>query len=139
MTHRTCPRCDRRFGARNRTHVCEPATTIDRSFDSRPIGDRAIFDAVATVVDELDDVGEIEIEAVGVGVLFRARRTFVELRPRLVGIGLSVFLPRELPSDRVVRRMRSSGGVANVIVLAQPADVDDEVRGWIAESVEFCR
>ncbi len=77
-----CPACGRRFGRTNQGHVCAPAMTVDAYFAGRDPADREVFAAVAAHLREL---GEVEVEAVGVGVLFKCPGTFVELRPRRIG------------------------------------------------------
>ena len=128
----TCPACDREFGRFNQSHVCLPAMSVDEYFAARLPRDRAIFDAVLAC---LADVGEVHVEAVGVGVLIKRTRTFSELRPRRDGLVLSVLLSRAVEHPKITRTVRTSGGRrAHFIPLRAPSDVDDEVRAWLAES-----
>jgi hypothetical protein len=56
------------------------------------------------VLDHLEMVGEVRVEAVEVGIFFKRLRTFAELRPRK--------------------------GEA----LIAPEEVDDDVRDWLTEA-----
>ncbi len=138
MTLWDCPLCDRRFGATNRPHVCVPALSIDAYFANRPADERTIFDAILAVFGDVD-LNQIEIEAVTVGVLFRARRTFAELRPRRSGVSLSIVLPSALESERVTRRVRAGRGIANFFVIADARQIDDEVADYLRQSFIFWR
>jgi predicted transport protein len=105
---------------------------IDEYFARRPPGDRAIYEAVAS---HLCDAGDVDVEAVSVGILFKHRRTFVELRPRKAGMALSMLLPRQIDEPPVTRHVRATGTqIANYVHLKTAADVDDRVRGWLTES-----
>ena len=127
-----CAACDREFGRSNQSHMCVPAISVDGYFAARPARDREIFDSVLATLDE---IGDVHIEAVSVGVLIKRSRTFAELRPRRDGLGLSVLLSRALVHPRVTRTTRASGERrAYTIPLRGPADVDDLVRAWLAES-----
>ncbi|HLZ69592.1 MAG TPA: DUF5655 domain-containing protein [Dehalococcoidia bacterium] len=127
-----CPRCGRSFGRANRPHTCAPALSLDAYFAGRPPAQRRVFDAVAAHVRELDGV---EIEAVSVGILIKASRTFAELRPRRDRLALSLLLGRMLDHPRVRRHVRAGArGVAHFIDLHDTEDVDDEVRGWLTEA-----
>jgi hypothetical protein len=100
--------------------------------------DRAIYDAVADVIAaELPD-GEVEIEALGVGVMFKRARTFAELRPRRRGLALSLVLDELLVSTRVTRtlKMQRATRAGYVVPLMSPGDVDDELAAWIVRSFE---
>ena len=116
MSGWVCPRCERRFGAPGRSHVCMPAMSFDDYFETRPPIDRATFDAV---VEALGDVDGVEVEAVSVGVLFRARRTFLDEVQDLIGRHRELFirafhdtLAHRFPGtlDEAIERNRREGG-----------------------------
>lgn len=132
MARWECERCGRGFGRAGQGHVCVPALSLDDYFGVRPPGDRAIFKAVA---GHLRSLGPIDIEAVGVGVLFKRGRTIVELRPMKRWLALSIVLPRRLDDPRVTRGTPMTGGrVANAVRLWCAEDIDADVRGWLTES-----
>ncbi len=72
----TCPECDRSFGRRNQSHMCEPVTSVDAWFADRPPEFRRIHDAV---VKHLESLGKIEVDPVEVGILIKIGvRMFLE-------------------------------------------------------------
>lgn len=130
-----CPDCDRPFKRANQQHVCAPSMSVDQYFEGRASVDREIFEAVAAA---LDACGPIEIEAVSIGILFKTTRSIVELRPRRVGMAISMVLPGELPTNRVTKRIKlGEHSVVNFITLTSGADVDDELIGWIQDTYDY--
>jgi hypothetical protein len=128
----SCPACGREFGRTGQSHFCIPATTVDEYYAHRPAFEREVYEAVAEV---LLACGPVHVEAVGVGILFKKRRTFVELRPMRGRLRLSFIVARRPEDARIVRRIEMSGGRTVCYVdLRDALDVDDEVRGWLVES-----
>ncbi len=57
------------------------------------------------------------------------------LRPKTRWVTLSFILPTQVLADRVSRRIRiSSARTYHETKLRSPADVDDEVLGWLTEA-----
>lgn len=90
------------------------------------------------VVHGLGDVSEATTTS---QVAFRRRRGFAYLwRPGQyvssdVPLVVSVALPRELRSERIKEVAHPSRGVwMHHVELGDPAEVDDEVIGWLAEA-----
>jgi Domain of unknown function (DUF5655) len=128
----TCPECQRPFGRRNQSHQCLPAMSLDEYFAARPDWERAIFDEV---LDHLEMVGDVTVEAVEVGIFFKRSRTFAELRPMRNRLRLSVLLSRRLRHPRIVKRYEGAGTRSAYFVdLHAPADVDDDIRDWLTEA-----
>jgi hypothetical protein len=114
--------------------MCAPAMTADEYFDGRPPAFRRVYDAV---IAHLERVGPIAVDVVEVGVLIKRARTFAELRPRRDRFVLSVLLSRAVEHPRIrrtVRRAQTGDRAAHFIDLRDEGDVDDEVRGWLAEA-----
>ncbi len=127
----TCEACGREFGKRQ-SHVCAPALSVDAYFAARPPVERAIFERVR---EHLTSLGPVIVEPVGVGVLFKGRRTFVELRPKTKWVDLSFGLDRRVEHERVTRTTRTNTSrTYHGVRLRGPEDVDDAVRGWLTES-----
>ena len=127
-----CPRCGRSFGRVNQSHVCAPGMAVDEWFADRVPWERDAFDLI---VDHLDRLGPVVIEAVQVGVLLKRSRTFAEVRPRRDGLVLSVLLSRRITDPRITRVIGTSAGrAAHFIPLSAPGDVDDRVLDWLSES-----
>jgi hypothetical protein len=127
----TCPDCDRTFGRNRQSHVCVPAITVDEWFADEPPELRGVHDAI---VDHLDGVAEVHVEAVAVGIFYKRGRNFAELRPRYDHLALSFILDRRLDHPRFSRVVAWGRRVGHFVPLHGPDDVDDEVRGWLTES-----
>jgi hypothetical protein len=106
--------------------------TVDEYFADRPTWEKPIFDAVR---DHLELIGDVQVEAVDVGIFFKRLSTFAELRPRRNRLTLSVLLSRRLRDPRIVKRWEGSGTrSAYFFDLRQPADVDEDLRDWLIEA-----
>lgn len=129
----TCPRCDRQFGRANQAHVCVPGCTVDDSFTGRPPWQRAAYDAVLA---SLRAQGPVHEDAVRVGVFLLAERKFAEVRPVARSLNLWLILPR-LPDDPRISRSEplARGRFAALVKIGGPADVDDQLRGWLSEAL----
>ena len=127
----TCPRCDREFGRANQSHVCVPGNTVADAFAGSP-EHRAIYDAIVECVEQL---GPYHADAVRVGVFLLSDRKFAEVRPKSRWLDVSLYLPRPIEHPRVVRTVAvSSRRTVSVVRLRTPADLDDDVRSWIADA-----
>jgi hypothetical protein len=129
-----CPSCERPFKRVRQQHVCVPTMSEQEYFADRDPTDREIFRRVERA---LTASGPVEIEFVSVGILFKTTRTIVELRPRRRGMGLSIVLDEEIPSDRVTRRGRGSNCVASTIPIISADEVDTEVVGWLQQAFDL--
>jgi hypothetical protein len=77
----------------------------------------------------------LAIEAVSVGILIKRERSIVELRPKTKWLDMSFISTAELTSDRIARAVRWRAHRAYFVHLRDAADVDAEVRGWLAMSL----
>ena len=126
-----CPACGREF-ARPRSHVCAPAVSFADYLARRPPSERGIYEAVR---DHLEALGPVIVEPVNVGIFFKGRRNFVEVRPKARWVDVTFALNRPLESPRISRTMRSKTARTYYAVRAtSAADIDDELRGWLTES-----
>ncbi|GAA4209499.1 DUF5655 domain-containing protein [Actinocatenispora rupis] len=127
-----CPECGREFDRPGRGHLCVPGCTVEETFAGRPPGQRAAYEEVLRFLRTL---GDVYADVVRVGVFLKSRRTLAELRPMSRWLALYLVLPRRLGHPRVTRVLRMSADrTANVVRLTGPSDVDDELRGWLAEA-----
>jgi hypothetical protein len=105
---------------------------LDEYFSTGPAHERPVFEAVMA---RLADVGPVHVEPVSVGIFLKRARTFAELRPRDRWVALSFTLPRRVSHRCLVRKVRPhAGGHLHVLDLTGPADVDDDVAGWLVEA-----
>jgi hypothetical protein len=128
----TCPACGRSFRRTRQGHECAPALTLDEYFATGPDWERPIFEAVLAHVESL---GQITVEPVSVGIFLKSNGSLFELRPKTKWVSLSFPLSRRLVSSRLGRKAIPSGQrYFHFVNLTSPADVDDELRGWLTES-----
>lgn len=124
-----CPECHRPFGRAGQSHLCIPGTTVDEWFADEPDEHRAIHDRIA---EHLEDLGDVHIEAVAVGIFYRRRRKIAELRGRADHLALTMGLPASYEHERFSRRTAGSGGRTWFgLPLRRPEEVDDQVRDWL--------
>jgi len=106
--------------------------SLEEYFSTGPAHERPVFDAV---MRHLDTVGPVHVEPVSVGIFLKRARTFAELRPMRGWVALSFSLPRVVRHRTITRRVQPYHGryfhVANV---GSPADLDDELLGWLTEA-----
>ena len=85
--------------------------------------------------EHLESLGPVIVEPVGVGILFKGKRTFVELRPRAKWVALSFGLNRRAEHPRITRTTRTNTArTYHGVRITGVADVDDVVRAWLTES-----
>jgi hypothetical protein len=127
----TCDACGREFGKRQ-WHVCAPAKSVEAYFAARPPAERAIFEAVAA---HLRSLGPVIVEPVNVGIFFKGKRTFVELRPKAKWVDLSFGLNRRVDDPRITRTTRTkTSRTYHAVRVREAADLDETVLGWLTES-----
>ena len=127
-----CPDCGREFGRTRQQHDCAPALTIEEYFATGPPHERPVFDAVSAHLAQYDDV---YIEPLAVGIFFKRRRTFAQLRPMRRWVALSMLLPSKRDDLRISRKVIDTGrSFYHVLNVAGPEDIDETVRAWLDEA-----
>src|SRR4051794_39342110 len=141
-----CPVCERRFANRNQSHACG-RHDLEHHFAGKPPEGRALFDAF---VAELRALGPVTVlpEKTRIAfqvrmsllpektrIAFQVRMSFAQLTPRRRWIDGHVVLARRLESPRF-RSVQtfSPRNHLHTFRLATLADVDDELRAWLAEA-----
>lgn len=136
----TCPDCDRRFGKKNQSHECAPAMSLEDYFSTGPERERPIFEAVWAHLSTLEAEGDrgpvgVYVEPVSVGIFFKGRRTFAQLRPMTKWVALSFNLERQLTSSRLSRKVVAHGNrFFHVVNIADPSEIDEQIEEWLTES-----
>jgi hypothetical protein len=127
-----CPRCGRRFAGRNQTHTCAPLGDLAVHFERCDEAVRAAFDAVLEVVSAC---GPVTVLPERTRIALQVRMSFAAFTARRRWLDGHVVLAHRLDSPRF-RRVEeySPRNVLHAFRLTGPADVDDEVRGWLAEA-----
>ena len=131
----TCPNCEREFGARNQAHVCSPGISVDELLSRHPDWVADIYQAV---VEPLRKLGPVHEDAVNVGVFLKSDRTIGQFRPMVRSVQLWLFLPDRREDPRVSRiETTGVGRFVHLIKLTSPEEVDEQVRGWLAEAYDL--
>jgi Domain of unknown function (DUF5655) len=130
-----CPDCGRGFGRRGQGHVCEPALGVEAFLATQK---PALVPIYRAALDALAEIDGALVEPVNVGILVKHGRTFAELRPRARHVALSFMLPWPLDDPRAHAGARSGRWFAHRVDLRSAQDVDDDVRGWLAEAFVEC-
>jgi len=126
-----CPECERRFANRNQSHACG-RYDLEHHFAGKPPEVRALFDAV---VAEVRALGPVAVLPEKTRIAFQVRMSFAQLTPRRRWIDGHVVLARRLESPRF-RSVQtfSPRNHLHTFRLSSLADVDDELRAWLAEA-----
>lgn len=128
----TCPRCDREFGRARQSHTCVPGGTVDAAFAGHLPRLRAVYDAI---MGHLASLGPVHEDAVSVGVFLKRDRKLAEVRPRSRDVSLALYLPRPVRDPRIAKVYGPGGPrVVHMIVLREPGEVDEQLRGWLTEA-----
>ena len=131
----TCPECQRRFGRANQGHECAPALSLEEYFETGPEFERPIFDMVRAHMETLDP--EIWFEPVSVGIFFKRRTSFLQLRTMTKWVAVAFNLPRKLESGRMSRKViEHSGRYYHVVNIRQADQIDEELLEWLTEAWE---
>ncbi|MGK2928427.1 MAG: DUF5655 domain-containing protein [Acidimicrobiales bacterium] len=135
MTRWTCPDCGRQFGRTRQGHECAPALSLEEYFATGPERERPIFEAVHAHLCELDDV---YVEPVSVGIFFKVRTTFVQLRPMTKWVALSFSVPRRIDHPRISRKPIQDGGRwYHVVNVRDAEEIDQTVKDWLTQAFEL--
>jgi hypothetical protein len=106
--------------------------SLEEYFSTGPEHERPICEAVISHVRSL---GPVHVEPVSVGILLKRAQTFAQLRPRDRWVALSFSLPRKVEHERITRKVvQYHGRYYHVANLRSAGDLDDRLRGWLAEA-----
>ena len=109
----------------------------DDYYASRPPVEREIFDVVRS---HLESLGPVIVEPVSIGILFKVRRTFAELRPRTKWVALNFGVNRRVEHPRITRTTKMNSSTWHGVNIQRPEDIDEQVLAWLTESyVEFAQ
>jgi Domain of unknown function (DUF5655) len=135
VTRWVCPNCEREFASANQAHVCIPGITVSDLLARHPHWVSEIYRAI---IGHLSSLGPVHEDAVNVGIFLKSDRKIASFRPRVRSVLLSFFLPYELSDPRIARALPvAAGRTAHMINLTSADQVDDQLRGWLAEAYDF--
>lgn len=131
MTRWRCPACGRELRAPGQAHACR-ARSIDEHFAGRPAPLREAFDAlVAACLPE----PPVRVEPLRTTIHLTAGRVFATVTPRRDTLKVSVLLGRMVDDPRIARHEAlSTSRHVHTLLLRGPAEVDDELVGWLREA-----
>jgi hypothetical protein len=130
----TCPVCGQRFVTRNMPHSCE-VVALDRFFEAAAPELRELFDRF---VDAARESGPVTVNATKSRIALQVRMRFAGiLRPRKRYLLANFVLTRPVDSPRLARvEYVPPYYYVHRLQLHEPADIDAELRGWLAEAYE---
>ncbi|MGI9645269.1 MAG: DUF5655 domain-containing protein [Ilumatobacteraceae bacterium] len=128
-----CPDCGRTFGRQGRGHMCAPGLTVGEYLeDAHPLAG-PVHERVHEHLSTLD--GELIVDPVGAGILYKHDSTFAMLTSKKKWVALGVMLRRRLDSPRVSLKVsEQSGRFWHTFNLHDPDEIDDEMCEWLTES-----
>lgn len=126
-----CPRCGKYYVTKNMWHACS-RHTLDEHFEQRDPKLRFLFNSI---VGLLKRNGPLKINPDKTGIAFQVRMRFCGVYVRKNSLDLGFLLPRRLDHWRVRKIVPYSPRCyGHHVAIAAPADLDDELAGWLKES-----
>jgi hypothetical protein len=112
-----------------------PGITVETLLARHPAWVGEIY---AEIVAELRSFGPFHEDAVDVGIFLKSDRKLAEFRPRVRSVLLWLLLPAPVDDVRVVRALPAAADRWAIgLKLTSAAEVDDQVREWLAEAYDF--
>ena len=106
---------------------------IEEYFATGPAFERPVFDAVLEVLHGCDPA--LWFEPVSVGIFFKRRTTFVQLRTMTKWVAVGFSLPVELRSPRLSRKVVHHGQrYFHVVNVSDASQIDEELASWLVEA-----
>jgi hypothetical protein len=130
----TCQVCGQRFVSRNMPHSCQ-VVGLERFFEAAAPGLRELFDRFVAAAGES---GDVTVNATKSRVALQVRGRFAGIdRPRKRYLLANFVLTRAIESPRFTRvEYVPPYYYVHRLRLAEPADVDAELSGWLAEAYQ---
>jgi Domain of unknown function (DUF5655) len=131
----TCPTCGQSFVSRNLPHSCQ-VVALDSHFAGTDPVLRAAFEAYLAAAREH---GPVTVNPTKSRISFQARMRFAGvLAPRKRFLLATFVLTRPVAGERFVKvEFIAPYYYVHYLRLRTPADVDDELRGWLSEAYEI--
>lgn len=126
-----CPKCGRSFANRNQSHFCSDVD-LEAHFAGR---DPAVIEIFNRLLEAARRSGPVTVLPEKTRIAFQVRMSFAAFTLRRHWIDGHVVLARRLDSPRFRRiDVISPLNQVHVFRLADPSEVDGEVRRWLAEA-----
>jgi hypothetical protein len=125
-----CPVCGQTFVTHNMPHSCL-VVPLDQHFEGRPPELRAAFDALVAAAETN---GPVTINATKSRITLQVRMRFAAVEPRRDHLRAHLVLKRHIDHPRLAVEHLEPDYYLHRFKLTGPADVDDELKTWVAES-----
>ncbi len=110
--------------------------SIEEYFETGPEFERPIFEAIAPHL-EAECGDELWIEPVSVGIFFKRRSTFAQLRTMTKWVAVGFSLPHRLDHSRLSRKPVAHGKRWFHVVNVRTADdVDELLLDWLVDAFD---
>jgi hypothetical protein len=129
-----CPECGQQFVTRNMPHSCD-VVGLDAFFATAKPELRSLFDRFVAAAEES---GPVTVNVTKSRVALQARMRFAGIdRPRREHVVANFVLTTPVRSDRLTRvDYVPPYYYVHRLRLRRPADVDDELRRWLADAYQ---
>jgi hypothetical protein len=128
-----CPDCGQTFVTRNMPHSCR-VVELDAHFAAADPAVRATFDALLATAREF---GPVTVNATKSRISFQARMRFAAVESRRRHLNAHIVLTRPIASERFTRvEFLAPYYHVHNFRLHAPGEVDDELKGWLAEAYQ---
>jgi hypothetical protein len=127
-----CPVCGQTFVTRNMPHSCQ-VVALDDHFEGRPEALREAFDALVAAAREH---GPVTVNATKSRITLQVRMRFAAVEPRRNHLRAHLVLKRRIEHPRLAVEHLEPEYYLHRFTLTGPADVDDELKAWIAEAYQ---
>lgn len=126
-----CPKCRRRFPARNQIHICS-RLTLTEALRGKTSPAIALFERLSAAIRRF---GSLEIVPQKTRIAFQARKTFLGVRFLRGAIDCEIALPRRIEHPRFRQILSASPGLHyHYLRISSPKEIDRGVRQWLREA-----
>jgi hypothetical protein len=128
-----CRKCRREFANRNQSHACG-RHDLAHHFARKDPSIRALFDDVVAAIRA---IGPVRVLPEKTRIAFQVRMSFAQITPRMKWLDGHLVLARRVEHPRFTRvETFSPRNHLHAFRLMSEADIDDELRAWLAEAYE---
>jgi len=130
----TCPECGRLFKHKHQSHSCLRIDP-DEHFRGKSPHVRKIYDEL---LGEVRKFGEVNVSPVKVGVMLKAKSTFVAVKPKKFWIDIEFILDEQIGEFPVHKTFRyTAGRWAHFVRLERPRDLSKKLLAWLKRSYDL--
>jgi predicted RNA-binding Zn-ribbon protein involved in translation (DUF1610 family) len=126
-----CPKCGKYYVTRHMWHACARHTVAEHFAGRDPIL-RSLFDGLVALLRRF---GPVRIVPGKTGIAFQQRMRFASVFVRKNHLEAGFILPRRLDHARIKKVVAySPHAYAHHVEIRSPADLDEELAGWLRET-----